>query len=101
MTAAFVVPMLAALYWPRATTAGAIASIFGGFSTFLVIDIWFKNPLDFMSYVWGVIASFVLMVAVSKATAPPPRKVVELYYGNGSGGNGRAADAGVVAQGAE
>lgn len=81
VTAAFVVPMITALYWKRATTAGAIASIFGGFLTFLAVDIWFKNPLDIMSYLWGVLASAVLMYAVSMMTAPPPRAVVQLYYG--------------------
>jgi len=81
VTAAFVVPMIAALFWRRATTAGAIAAIFGGFIVFLAVDIWFKNPFDIMSYVWGVLASLILMYVVSKATPPPPREVVELYYG--------------------
>ena len=81
VVSAFVVPMVAALYWRRATTAGAIAAIFGGFLVFLGIDIFAKNPLHIMSYLWGTGASAILMYAVSKATAESPRDVIELYYG--------------------
>lgn len=86
---AFVVPVVAALYWPRATTWGAIASIFGGFLTFLLIDLYAKNPLQIMSYLWGTAASAALMVLVSKATAPSPRAVLDLFYGEPA----RTADA--------
>lgn len=81
VTAAFVVPLLAALYWPRATTWGAIASIFGGFIGFLLIDIYAKNPLQVMSYVWGLAISLALMVIVSHLTKPSPREVIDLFYG--------------------
>lgn len=82
VVSAFVVPVLAALYWPRATTWGAIAAIFGGFLSFLLIDIYAKNPLQIMSYLWGTGVSALLMFAVSKLTAPSPEAVLDLFYGD-------------------
>lgn len=92
VTAAFVVPMIAALYSRRATTAGAIAAIFGGFAVFIIVDTWFRNPLNIMSYLWGVAASFILLVVVSALTPRPSKAVVELYYGDGSTRVAAAAD---------
>jgi len=79
--AAFAVPIVAALFWRWATTAGAIAAIFGGFLTYLALDIWYKNPMKIMSYVWGVLASFVLLYVVSKLTKPTEKTILDLYYG--------------------
>lgn len=81
---AFVVPVVAALYWPRATTWGAIAAIFGGFISFLLIDIYAKNPFQIMSYLWGTGISALLMYAVSKVTEPSSKAVLELFYGDGA-----------------
>ncbi len=81
VASAFVVPLLAMLFWPRATTWGAIASVYGGIAVFLLIDIYFKNPLGILSYLWGLGASALLMWAVSMATRPAPLAVLELYYG--------------------
>ena len=81
VTAAFLVPVLAALYWKRATTPGAICSIFGGFILFVFLDNVWKNPLHIMSYVWGVLFALILMVVVSYLTKPQSREVIELYFG--------------------
>lgn len=82
---AFVVPIIAALYWRWATTPGAIAAIFGGFLTFMIIDVFYKNPFKTMSYVWGVLASFVLLCVVSKLTKPTDKATLDLYYGKPKG----------------
>lgn len=84
VVSAFVVPVIAALYWPRATTWGAIAAIFGGFLSFLLIDIFAKNPFQIMSYLWGTGISALLMYTVSKVTEASPRAVLELFYGDGA-----------------
>lgn len=78
----FVIPLLAMLYWPRATTAGAIASVYGGIAAFLIIDIYFKNPFGILSYLWGLSASALLMWGVSLLTRPAPYHVLALYYGS-------------------
>ena len=85
VTAAFLVPVLSALYWKRATTAGAICSIFGGFALFVVLDNVAKNPLHIMSYVWGVLFALILMVVVSHLTKPQSKEVIELYFGPAKG----------------
>lgn len=85
VVAAFVVPLLAALYWPRASTWGAVASLFGGLASFLLIDIFMKDPFSIMSYLWGTAISGALMIGVSYVTAPPSQKVVEQFYGRGRG----------------
>ena len=79
---AFFAPVIAALYWPRATTRGAIASIFGGFGGFMLIETIAKDPFNVMSYVWGVLISSGLLVAISRMDAPPDAGVVKLFYGS-------------------
>ncbi|MBA3590305.1 sodium/pantothenate symporter [Methylibium sp.] len=81
VASAFVVPLLAMLFWPRATTWGAIASVYGGIAIFLLIDIYAKNPLGVLSYLWALGASALLMWSVSLVTRPASRAVLELYYG--------------------
>jgi sodium/pantothenate symporter len=85
VTAAFLVPVLSALYWKRATTAGAICAIFGGFAVFVVLDNVAKNPFHVMSYVYGVLFALILMVVVSYLTKPQSKEVIELYFGPAKG----------------
>lgn len=91
VVAAFVVPIIAALFWPRATRWGAIASVFGGIASFLLIDIYFKDPLQVMSYLWALGISGALMVSVSLATEPASDSVLALFYGKRA--RGLATDA--------
>jgi sodium/pantothenate symporter len=84
VASAFVVPLLAMLFWPRATTWGAIAAVYGGIGIFLLIDIYAKNPLGVLSYLWALGASALLMWSVSLLTRPSPSSVLELYYGKGA-----------------
>lgn len=81
VVSAFVVPTLAALFWPRATTWGAIAALFGGFLSFLLIDVYAKNPLSIMSYLWGTGISAFLMWSVSMVTRKTDEETLALFYG--------------------
>ena len=90
VTAAFLVPVLSALYWKRATTPGAICAIFGGFILFVFLDNVWKNPLHIMSYVWGVLCSLILMVVVSYLTKPQSKETLELYFGTAKARAGEA-----------
>ena len=81
VTSAFVVPIVAMLYWPKATTWGAIASVYGGIATFLLVDIYVKNPFGILSYLWGLGASLLLMIVVSRMTRPSENSVLEKFYG--------------------
>lgn len=73
-----VVPVLVGLYWRRASTGGAIASMAIGFGVCLL---WYAigqpiiNPV-----VPGVLASAVAMVVVSLATRPVPRENLRPFF---------------------
>lgn len=81
LAAAFLVPFVAAIYWKRATTAGGIASLVGGFLTYLVVDLTLKHPLGIHTVVWALAASVVGMVLASLLTRPSSRDVLDVFYG--------------------
>ena len=91
---ALLVPLAAAYWWKKANPAGAVASFFGGFATWIVMyfvhrpyTIAVNTAPDgavnmdaamwdslYISSVWGLIASVVFLVAVSLLTqrlSPP------------------------------
>lgn len=79
MLATFAVPLLAGLYWRRASRMGAISSmsaglvaagVFGGYYEFVE-----KLPLHFSFY--AVIVSLVVMVMVSYCTKPTSEEVLD------------------------
>ncbi|MCQ8894508.1 MAG: sodium:solute symporter family protein [Methanolinea sp.] len=80
MFATFAVPLLAGLYWRRATSQGALASmaiglaascLFGGLTYFKVVPL----PVHFSMY--GVILSVAAMVVVSLLTPPTEARILE------------------------
>jgi SSS family solute:Na+ symporter/sodium/pantothenate symporter len=99
MACTFLAPTVLALYWRRATRAGALAAMIGGFSTvaFLWVLGWlglgkaartgaagqgfspvFLFGLD--PLVYGLALSFVLGIVVSLWTQPLPGKDVDRYF---------------------
>ena len=84
LNAAFIVPLLAALYWKRATKWGGIAAFFGGFLSFIIIDLTIKNPLGMLSFLWATMISAVLMVVVSHSTKPTHIDILRVFYGDES-----------------
>lgn len=79
MLATFAVPLLAGLYWRRATRSGAIASMAGGLVAAGVFGYWYQFvdslPLHFSFY--ALVVSAILMIAVSLATAPNSTEVLD------------------------
>lgn len=79
MLATFVVPLLAGLYWRRATREGAISSMLGGFISAVGAGYYDKFvshlPVHFSFY--GFIVSIVLMVVISLLTQPPDSKLLD------------------------
>jgi len=98
VSSAFVVLILAVLFWPRATKWGAIASVYGGLAGFLIIDIYFKNPFGVMSYLWGLAVSAVLMWGVSLLTPASPPEVLRAFYGRTAPEGARTAVQDAVAE---
>jgi SSS family solute:Na+ symporter/sodium/pantothenate symporter len=99
MACTFLAPTALALYWRRATRAGALAAMLGGFSTvmglyvlgwlgvgkagvtgpaaeaFAPVYLFGLDPL-----LWGLLASFGLGYGLSRVTQPLPEKDVDVYF---------------------
>ena len=70
LSGALFVPIVGALFWRRATTAGALASMAAGSVVvviFMVLDGLFANT----PIIWGMLASLVAFVVVSLLTPKP------------------------------
>ncbi|HPR41029.1 MAG TPA: sodium:solute symporter family protein [Candidatus Methanofastidiosa archaeon] len=78
----FVVPLVAGLYWKRATREGAMAAMISGFVSAVVFGYIYKYvevlPMHFSMY--SFIVSVVAMIVVSLVTKPPPAEVIERTF---------------------
>jgi len=75
-------PVLAALFWQRASNAGGVTAMWGGL---IVAVIWQAcgHPLGLHPVYIGVPTSLVLLVVVSLLTKPSPSEIVEqLLFAN-------------------
>jgi solute:Na+ symporter, SSS family len=73
LTGALFVPIVGALFWGRATAAGALASMAAGsvaVVAFMVKDGLFANT----PIIWGLVASLVAYVVVSLFTPKPSQE---------------------------
>jgi SSS family solute:Na+ symporter/sodium/pantothenate symporter len=105
MACTFLAPTVLGLYWRRATRAGAVAALLGGFGTLCVL--WVLGILnvgkegksgpagerfaplylfDLDPLIYGLVLSFVLGIVVSLWTEPPPPKHVDAYFVEGAPG---------------
>ncbi len=91
LAACFLAPMVYCLYWPRTTSAGAMASMLAGFATHLSLYVAgylqpegsFERPYliwGFNPVVVGLLASFAAGFVVSLMTPPPPEALVKRYF---------------------
>lgn len=99
MASTYLGPTVLALYWRRATRAGALAAMIGGFSTVLLL--WCLGylgigktglsgpaaekfapfcPFGLDPLVYGLLVSFDLGILVSLLTPPLPEKHVDRYF---------------------
>jgi cation/acetate symporter len=88
MASAFTFPFLLGLWWPRATREGGLAGMLGGAVACVVWYVlgWARyGSLDnWIGGIWpafiGPMVSLVLMMVVSKLTAPPPEAVTKTFF---------------------
>jgi len=88
MASAFTFPFLLGLWWPRATREGGIAGMLGGAFACVVWYVlgWLRygSLENWIGGIWpalvGPMVSLVLMVVVSKLTAPPPEEVTKTFF---------------------
>jgi solute:Na+ symporter, SSS family len=89
LSGALFVPIVGALFWRRATTAGALASMSAGSVVvviFMVLDGLFANT----PIIWGMLASLVVFVVVSLLTPRPSEERMRTWERRltGSGAEG-------------
>ena len=90
LAAAFLAPMVFALYWPRSNASGCISGMLVGFAAHLsmyfsgiFINGSFFQPyrlLDFDPIIVGLFTSFAATFVATLLTAPPPRDLVQKYF---------------------
>ena len=73
-------PVVAALFWRRATTPGVIAGLLAGGATALVFFFWpALKPIDLHEGMFGLIAHVPVLILVSLLTPAQDRDRVEAY----------------------
>jgi Na+/pantothenate symporter len=90
LAACFLAPIVLALYWPRATTRGAMSSMLAGFLSHLSLYVlgWVLGgdfskpyrPLELDPVVVGIVLSFVVGFAVSLTDSKPDADLVRRYF---------------------
>jgi SSS family solute:Na+ symporter len=85
LTGALFVPIVGALFWRRATAAGALASMVAGSVVvviFMVLDGLFANT----PIIWGMLASLVVFVGVTLLTPKPSEERMRTWERRLTGG---------------
>ncbi|MBF7084470.1 sodium:solute symporter family protein [Desulfallas sp. Bu1-1] len=77
-------PLLAALFWKRASTMGAICGLVSGLVvTYLTLYVW-PNPLTIHGGFWGFMVNAAVLVVVSLFDKPRPQEVINRFQMNAS-----------------
>jgi Na+/proline symporter len=87
LSSALLLPLLAALFWPRATAAGAISGSVGGFLAYFgtAVAQFLQVPIAINPIFMGMGASAVLLIVVSMTTTPvSDQSVLHRFFGSGS-----------------
>ncbi len=85
LASTFIAPTILAVFWPRATRAGAYAALFGGFGCFLLQYALSgtRSWLGLDPFIWSLSLSFLLGILVSLATAPQRKELRVAWFGEG------------------
>ncbi len=80
LSPAFIPPILAGLYWPRATKEGAMASMLSGSVIGFVWYYTLQEATDIHTFFAALVVSSIAMIAVSLMTKEPPQEDVDLVH---------------------
>ena len=90
LAAAFLGPMVFALYWPRSNASGSIAGMLAGFAAHLSMycggilanDSFFQpyRLFNFDPIIIGLVTSFTVTYVATLLTEPPPEDLVRKYF---------------------
>lgn len=78
MAAAFVLPVVGGVLWPRATKQGASAAMIGGVAATFLWEAFGAPSVE--PVLCGFVVSGLLFVGVSLATPPPPAEALAPYF---------------------
>lgn len=79
--ATFLWPIVLGLYWKRANSSGAIASIISGIGTYILFSYVWIRPLGMHTIVLPLVISLISFIIVSKYTKPPTKDTIEIFWG--------------------
>jgi solute:Na+ symporter, SSS family len=73
-------PIIAGLYWKRATKEGAIAATILGTLTILITTFVWINAFGIPNLLWGLVVNIIVLIVVSLATPKPSKEIIEKYF---------------------
>jgi sodium/pantothenate symporter len=77
----FLWPIILGLYWKRANTAGAFASIVTGIGSYIYFNTTLPRPLGMHTIVVPLIISLVAFVVFTYITEKPSDEIIEKFWG--------------------
>lgn len=78
----FIAPTVFGLFWRRATKWGAIASMYIGLVSYLVLEVFFPDLFGgIINLVPALVLSVVAMVVVSLLTPKPSDEIIRVFWG--------------------
>src|SRR5690625_800656 len=77
-------PIVFGLYWKRANRAGAMASMYSGLGSYILLDIVTTEPFGMHVIATSLAISVLAMVAVSYLTPKPSEQLIQKFWGKES-----------------
>ncbi|WGX75159.1 hypothetical protein QJS64_13930 [Paraclostridium bifermentans] len=69
------------LYWKKANSSGALASIITGIGSYILFSYIWVRPLGMHTIVLPLIISLVSFIIVSSFTKPPTNETIKIFWG--------------------
>ncbi|TCO79393.1 sodium/pantothenate symporter [Marinisporobacter balticus] len=77
----FIWPIILGLYWKRANTPGAFASIITGVGSYILFSKMWPRPLGMHTIGLPLILSFIVFFIVSLSTEKPSKEIIKTFWG--------------------
>lgn len=73
-------PLIAALYWKRATREGATAGLIAGLIIALLFSYVWVHPLQIHAGLWGMVINTVFLIVISYGSKRPSEEILRAFY---------------------
>ena len=81
LVSTFLWPIILGLYWKRANTSGAFASIITGVGSYILFSKIWTRPFGTHTIVLPLLLSLIVFVVVSMSTEKPSDQIIETFWG--------------------